>query len=158
MLKWSTGIILAGLLAGLAYVYLNCPCERIPGLRLSGTEDSEPVSDWQFANSAALCQLEVAGVIRHSINLNCMSDGSNLYVSCSRCDGKYWSEVALQNPNARIQINESVFPVELKRIEDPMELDHAWATRAQKLRNFSRSGDTGRPEHWWSFRLTSRES
>ena len=156
MLKWIIGLVLTGALAGLIYVYVSCPCERIPGMKLSGVEHTEPVEDWTFANSAALCQLEVSGVIPHSINLNCMSDGPNLFLSCSRCDGKYWSGIALAEPRGRIRIDDVVYPVELTRVTDDAELNHAWAVRARKLSNFGRGSDAPRPDHWWSFRLTPR--
>ncbi len=155
MFKWIVGILCVGLLGALAYVAISCRCERIPGLKLSGTENVDPVNGWEFANSAGLCQLEVAGVIPHSINLNCMSDGPNLYISCSRCDGKYWSGVALAEPRGRIRIAGTVYPIELARVTDTAELDHAWTVRAEKLRNFGRGVDTPRPDHWWSFRLSA---
>ena len=96
------GIVVIALL--MTYV-LRCPCERIPGSVLFGVEVEEPVSDWSFANSAELCQIQVQGVIPWSVNLNCMADDAGaLYLSCSRCEGKYWSGRAMANPNARIRI------------------------------------------------------
>lgn len=158
MFKWIAVIAGAAMLGALAYVALSCPCERVPGMKLGGPEHSESVDDWTFANDAGLCQLEVAGLIPHSINLNCMSDGRALYVSCSRCDGKYWSGIALTERRGRVRIGETVYPVGMDRVTDITELDHAWGVRAQKLRSLGRDSSGERPDHWWSFRLSSASS
>ena len=55
------GIVVIALL--MTYV-LRCPCELIPGSVLFGVEVEELVSDWSFANSAELCQIQAG---RHSL-------------------------------------------------------------------------------------------
>jgi hypothetical protein len=135
---------------GLSYV---CPCDRSPGGYLFGREVSEPMTDWSIANQVPLCQLQVGGALPHSINLNCMSSGGKLYVSCSSCEGKRWSAIALSNPRGRIRMNGLVYPVTMTRVEDAAALDEVWRARAQKL-----GGGDGspRPEAWWSFQMVSR--
>jgi hypothetical protein len=130
-----------------------CPCERTPGGYLLGREERAPVSDWSFANGAPLCQLQVGSLLPYSINLNCMSSEGRLYISCSSCAGKHWSEVALEQPAARIRIGDAVYPVRLTRLQDPAALDEAWRARARKI-----EGDPSAPraEGWWSFELVSR--
>ena len=51
----------------------------------------------------------------------------------------------------RIAIGQKTYPVNLRRITDPAELDQAWQARAAKTGR----GRTNRAEHWWSFELTS---
>ena len=109
-----------------------CPCERTPGGPLRYTEVVEPVTNWRFANDVGLCQLEVPGAVPWSINLNCMSADGKLYVSCARCEGKYWSTTAPLIRAARIAIGQKTYPVNLRRITDPAELDQAWQARAAK--------------------------
>ncbi len=150
--------LLAGTLiiaaAGIVYVSQFCPCERTPGLWLTGEAVTTPVDDWTFANDAPLCQLEVKTWRPHSINLNCMSTGPDLFVSCSYCEDKYWSNTALAYPIAKIKIGSTLYPVHLERVTDPVWLDIAWRARALKLNR-----DAGeRPQHWWSFKLTSVNS
>ena len=120
-------------------------------------EATEPVSDWGFANDAAtvpLCQIQVdAGLLPHSINLNCMSDGGELFLSCSNCDGKRWSTAVLNNPQARLRAAGVIYPVNVTRVTDPLVLDRAWIARAAKT---GRPTDTPRQEGWWSFQVTSR--
>ncbi|MEM7219735.1 MAG: hypothetical protein AAF515_15310 [Pseudomonadota bacterium] len=131
----------------------RCPCEQLPGGWLLGEVEEAPVEDWSFANDARRCFLQV-GRWPHSVTLNCMADGQGrLYVSCSRCAGKYWSGVALDNPAGRLRANGIVYPVTMRRVTDAGELDHAWLTRANKVM----PGESPpRPDHWWSFALTSR--
>ncbi len=151
MLKFLITSILVGAALGITYVIYYCPCERAPGLWLSGEEISTPVEDWTFANDAGLCQLEVKTWRPHSINLNCMSTGPDLFVSCSYCQEKYWSNTALVYPEGKIKIAGQLYPVRFERVTDPVWLDIAWRARALKLNR--EAGE--RPDHWWSFKLTS---
>ena len=97
ILKWLGGLLVV-VLVGAAYTFwFVCPCEAMPGGGLGGEVASEPVNDWTFVNDVPLCQVEVDIGIPWSINLNCMSAGGDLYVSCSRCAGKTWSQAALKN-------------------------------------------------------------
>lgn len=141
--------------------FFSCPCERTPGAYLSGEQIDEPVADWGFANQVDLCQIQTrSGILPHAINLNCMADtNGNLFLSCSQCDGKRWSTAALENPSARIRLEGLVYPVSLRRLQDSAELDNAWRARTLKLS--SQGGETPteipeRPDHWWSFQVTSR--
>ena len=147
------GIAVAAALAWSFY----CPCERTPGGYLLGTEADAPVADWSFVNDASavpLCQIQVqVGLLPHSVNLNCMADGGELYLSCASCDGKRWSMAALEDPDARLRAGDKVYPVRVTRITDPQALDRAWVARAAKL---GRPTDTPRQDGWWSFRVVSR--
>ncbi len=146
---WKLGV--AVVLLGAAAVYVSsCPCERVPGLWLLGERIDAPVEDWSFANEVPLCQIEVRSWRPHSVNLNCMSTGPALYISCSRCEGKSWSSTVLQQPLGLIRMFDKVYPVRFERVLDRQELDMVWRVRAEKL---NREG--ARPDHWWSFRLTS---
>ena len=136
---------------GLTFWYV-CPCERTPGGPLQFAEVKEPIEDWGFANEVGLCQLEVQAFVPWSVNLNCMSDQQKLYISCARCDGKFWSTIALRNDTGRIAVGERVYPVRMRRVLDPLELDLAWRARGQKT---GRGLNLPRVVHWWSFELTS---
>ena len=151
MLKYVIAAILALAAAAAVYIITVCPCERMPGLWLSGETVESPVTDWSFANEVRLCQVEVRTWRAHSINLNCMSTGPDLFISCSNCAGKSWSNTALEHPLGKIRIDGKLYPVQFERVLDPGRLDLAWRTRAAKLKR-----DSGpRPDHWWSFQLTS---
>lgn len=149
---------------GFLYWFFTCPCDRIPGGYLMGAEVEDPVGDWSFANEISLCQIQInAGVLPHSINLNCMSTtAGNLYLSCSQCGSKRWSNAVLNDGTARLRLNATVYPVNLTRVLDPGELDRAWNARVTKLNTISVPAsappppDASRPDGWWSFRVESR--
>jgi len=153
---------LAALAIGAAAVwFFTCPCERMPGAYLSGERVEEPVADWSFANRVQLCQIQTrSGILPHAINLNCMADSNgDLFLSCSECEGKRWSTAALANPAGYIRLDGLVYPISLRRLTDSSELDNAWQTRARKLaslRGQSLDEISERPDHWWSFEITSR--
>ncbi len=157
VLGFATRIVVAMAAAicvvAMLVVYFYCPCSRLPGGYLLGEVVDVPVSDWSFVNTVPLCQIEVDTGLRHSVNLNCMAGGETLYLSCSNCAGKRWSNIALNHPDARLRAGDVVYPVSLTRLEDPVELDAAWRARAQKL---GIATDTIRPDGWWSFRVASR--
>lgn len=153
IVPWLLGLVAIIVVSVVSYS-LYCPCERLPGGYLLGDEVVEPVTDWGFANSVPLCQIQVSsGLLPHSINLNCMSAQGELYLSCSQCERKVWSQAALQNPQARLRVASQVYRVHLTRLLDPQRLDVAWLARATKL---GQPTDSARPEHWWSFAVTSR--
>jgi len=146
--------VLAGLtaVAGIAYA-TACPCGPVPGIWLFGERAVETVEDWEFANDAPLCQVQVYTWKPHAINLNCMSDNGELFVSCSNCEGKSWSSYVSENPEGNIKINGRVYPVKLSRMTTPAELDRVWSARLRKIKSDSLES---RPDHWWSFQLESR--
>lgn len=145
-----------GIAAALAWSFY-CPCERTPGGYLLGPVADRPVMDWSFANdleTVPLCQIQVqVGLLPHAVNLNCMADAGELFLSCASCDGKRWSMAAVADPAARLRIGETVYPVNVTRVTDPETLDRAWKARAAKL---GRPTDTPRQDGWWSFRVVSR--
>ncbi len=153
MLKWFGAFIVLGAVAAAATFWFACPCTRIPGGPLTGEVAPSPVPDWSFVNDAGLCQVEVDRGIPWSINLNCMSSGGALYISCSQCAGKGWSQAALVNPHGFIRVRETLYPVRLSRLTEAAKLDVAWQARAEKLKL---KAGTARPDHWWSFQLQSR--
>ena len=153
MLKGLAGIAGIGVIAALAAFWFVCPCEQVPGGPLAGERAPGAVADWSFVNDVRLCQVEVSRAIPWSVNLNCMSAAGALYISCSRCAGKGWSQAALDDPLGYIRVRETVYPVRFTRLIEPATLDLAWQARARKL---GLEGDPPRPDHWWSFQLKSR--
>ena len=158
-------VVLGGLLvAGFAGYSAVCPCERTPGGYLFGTAAEGPVDDWRFANDVTLCQIQISATWRpHSLNLNCMAtpDGQ-LYLSCSQCAAKYWSNRAVDNGWARLRLDGTIYRVRLTRVLDVAELDRAWLARVTKLNaleapaNGAPPPGTPRPDHWWSFHVEWR--
>lgn len=159
----AAATIIVGSIAGFFIYSSICPCERTPGGLLLGERSNEAISDWSFANQVPLCQIQIwAGIRPHSINLNCMSTPEGkLYLSCSFCDGKYWSSKVGVNESGLLRLNGIVYPVTFNRVLDPEELDSAWVARIDKLQRLADPGNpappvgTPRAEAWWSFNLVS---
>ena len=150
------GLTLLGLLVIGAAGYLSfCPCGPVPGAWLFGDTHEGEVTDWSFINdreAVPLCQLQITSWRPHSINLNCMSSNEELFVSCSNCEGKSWSENALNHPDGKVRAGGVVYPVRLTRVTDAASLDVIWSARLAKINREA----APRPDHWWSFRLVQR--
>jgi hypothetical protein len=142
-------------LIGVGYWAIACPCGGTPGLYLRGTEVTEPVTNWSFANQVPLCQVQVdAGLLPHALNLNCWADSQgNLYLGCAACEGKRWSAAAVANDRARVRLATNVYPVTLTRVVGGAELDRVWASRVTK---FGNRGNAARQADWWTFHAVSR--
>jgi hypothetical protein len=171
--KWTFGRI-AGYALGLVLVvglifagrwFITCPCDTMPGAVLWGEVVEEPVTDWSFANEVELCQIQVQGAIfPQALNLNCMATPQGqLYLSCSNCEPKRWSRLAMNNENGRIRLNGLVYPVTITRVTDAAEADRSWEARLIKLEDSTVLGagtpvGTPRPadDQWWTFRIASR--
>lgn len=132
--------------------YFACPCGYVFGGPLSGNVATAAVDDWSFANDVPLCQVEVHGWYTYSINVNCMSYDQDLYVSCSACEGKTWSGIALAAPNGRIRLDKTVYPVTMTRIDDPALKDAVWEMRLAKIG----AAKKPRPDGWWTFKMEPR--
>lgn len=146
--------------AGAGYL-TACPCGPVPGAWLFGEEATKPVDDWSFVNDRAtvpLCQIEVSTWRPHSINLNCMADSGELFVSCSNCADKQWSKDVLVHPAGKLRAAGTVFPVTFERVTESGELDRIWRARLAKVAqgNPESSKPSPRPDHWWGFQLRSR--
>ena len=143
-----------------------CPCGRTPGFFLMGEAQSGKIEDWSLANSVPLCQIQVlAGFRPHSINLNCMAtEKGELFLSCSECDGKYWSKHVGAPERGKLRLGEKIYLVLIERELDSARLDAAWLARLSKLNSQrGRSSDSNtlrensRPSGWWSFHVVSRD-
>src|SRR5262249_28158255 len=111
-----------------------CPCTKVRGFMLLGPVHNEPVKDWSFVNDVPLCQLQVStSQAPYAINLNCMSTGGELYVSCSNGQSKYWCKQVERNARGRLRLNGVIYPVVLNRVMDQAELERVWSARVKKL-------------------------
>jgi hypothetical protein len=131
------------------------PCGPVPGGSLSGEIVEDRVEDWSFANDVPRCAVEVRPEAPHSVTTNCMAWQGRLFVSCSKCAFKKWAEIALEEPRGRIRVGEQVYPVQMTRVERPLELDGVWMARANKLGSNEMEP---RPGDWWTFEMVSRRT
>ena len=156
MLKIVLAVLLLLVVVAAGSYWFVCPCERIPGGPLSGEVVADPVADWSFVNNSSevpLCEVQIQAIVPHSVTVNCMSAAEALYVSCSQCAGKYWSSKAVVNPAGQVRAAGLVYPINYRRVTETEELDLVWKARAKKV---GLDETTSRPDHWWTFNLTSR--
>lgn len=158
MILKTIGVVLLLAVIGAAGSYwFVCPCETIPGGPLAGETVTEPVQDWSFVNdieTVPLCQIEVDFPIPRSMNVNCMSTGGDLFVSCSGCADKQWAARALEHPIGFVRASGKVYPITYERVTDEARLDVIWAARLNKIGR----EPSPRPDHWWSFGLIQKSS
>lgn len=129
--------------------------ERIPGGVLAGETVPGRIDDFSFVRDAGLCKLEVRPAFPHSIVLNCFDDAGTLYIGCMQCEGKVWSAYVADDPRARIRIGDKLYAVTMHRTTDEAEMQSAWISRWEKTRG-NRDAPP-RPDHWWLYRLSSRQ-
>ena len=145
MMKMALAAVVVISVAGFLYWFFICPCDRLSGGYLLGTEAEAQVADWSLANEVTLCQIQFsAGLLPHSINLNCMATPSgDLYLSCSQCAPKHWSNTVLENGTARLRLNDTVYPVTLTRVTDPRRARPSLARAGDETECAPRAGKPG---------------
>ena len=152
--KTHLGAIVAAVAASLLVTAflgwsITCPCDRSPGGLLFGDRADGEISDWSFANDVPLCQIQIAGLVPYSVNLNCMATSSGaLYLSCSVCDLKRWAGIVVGNGRAKMRLDGTVYPVTATRVMDPDELDRAWGASICSTRLALSVGSVTRPYPW----------
>ncbi len=130
------------------------PCGPISGGQLEGRVVTEKVSDFRFVQDVEHCALEVSAANEdaHSVTVNCWSVGKQLFIGCQDCEGKKWSGIIVVEPNARVRIDNKLYPVLATRMQDPGAIKRAWGYRWDKYEE----GETEPvPEGYWLFHMRS---
>jgi hypothetical protein len=128
------------------------PCGPIPGGQLNGVVVTEFVDDFRFVQDVERCALEVSDGDAHSVTVNCWSVGKQLFIGCQDCDGKTWSEVILENPQARVKIDTKLYPVKATRMQDQGAIIRAWGHRWAK---YEEGEPEPLPDGYWLFHMRS---
>jgi hypothetical protein len=79
-----------------------------PGLWLSGTLITAPVTDWSFANSYPTIEVQTNTwyLIPHSVTIYCVSYQNHLYLQAF---GKMWNRNVVRDPHLRIKIANQLY-------------------------------------------------
>ncbi len=133
---------------------LLSPITPIPGGAMRGETVAAPIADWSFAETARFAQLETRVPKPRTITVRCIVAAGQLYVGCSRCEGRRWSAQLLAEPAARYRVQGAIYEVIASRVSDPEELQRAWLARAFGNGN-DRPGP--KPDDFWFFRLETRQ-
>lgn len=151
-MKRAILILLAVVVIAIVGVLLS-PIGPLPGGALSGQTVPEPVEDWGFVKDELFCQLETKVPEPRSITVTCIVSDRQLYVGCSSCSGRYWSEQLAKEPDVRYGALGKIYPVRASRVGDARELNRVWLDRAEKNGN---ENPGPKPDDFWFFRLSSR--
>ena len=130
------------------------PWERTPGGKLLGQVNAEQVSDWSFVSDAKRCAVETRPQFPHSVTVNCWSMGGQLYIGCMNCQGKIWSRYLLEEPNVRVRVLDTIYPVVFTRVNDQEEMLAAWRARWMTMQRPEPVPKV--PGHYYLFSVTSR--
>jgi hypothetical protein len=136
-------IVLLVVLGILRFTGLN-PHERIPGLWLSGSVVTAPVTDWSFTDQVFTLHIQTntAYLLPHSVTTYCATLNGHLYVGSSNPPVRHWNKEALADPNARLGIGDKIYDVRLVPVTDPAESDALLVNRRKKYPKYKQPAGT----------------
>lgn len=112
------------------------PKDRRPGLWVSGTVETAPVSDWSFTNDVRVVTLETRAwyMLPHSVNIGCSSVDGRLYISSVYPEPtiRPWIGNLLRDPHIRLRIGEKVYELTVAPVTDLVEKTAVLAAREKK--------------------------
>lgn len=110
--------------------FLGCgPTLLMPGGRLAGPEAAVP-ADWAFSDEISTIQLETRPGDPYSVNIWAVGLGDRLYVHAG-ANRSRWVQNLMAEPQARVRVGGTLYPVVAVRVEDPAEFA-AFADAYQK--------------------------
>lgn len=112
------------------------PHDRTPGLWLTGSLVTTPVTDWTFTDDVPNIKLQTQTwyLLPHSVTINCLAYKGQLYVSSVYPAGtpRSWNDNVMRDPHVRIKIGDKVYDRTLLLVTDPAERDGVLQARAKK--------------------------
>lgn len=141
--RWSTPFGIAVLLA------CGGPWGPFPGGRLEGPELPYPTRGFESAAEVETVAVEVGGEAPRSVQTWVLVLDGQLFVPADFFNpGKRWPRLAMEDPRARIRIEDRIYPGRLVRIEDPTTID---ALRRATSIKYEVAEDSwaARIEVWW---------
>ena len=151
-----TGTGIATLL-GLLLLAVACqPQDEQPGLWLDGDEVVEAPADWRFTEEIEEIFIETRPWygLPHSTTIWCVELDGALYIGSYGPDEKAWETAVASDPKARLEIKDRLYPVEIRRIQDP-DLTQAVNQRYFEKYDMEEVFGEDVPE-WWFYRVTPR--
>jgi hypothetical protein len=134
------------------------PSDRRPGLRLSGPEASEPVTDWSFSHEHREIFIETSTpyFVPHSVTIVCADADGKLFVGARDPAQKRWVRWIERDPNVRLKIGDTIYPGRLARITDPAEIEGVRAAYTAKMGGSMETAREGPPAEVWYWRVDPR--
>jgi len=103
------------------------PHGRTPGLWLSGTVVTTPVSDWSFAGKYFTLEIQTRTpyLLPHSVTAACITYMGQLYVGSiyepglQYPHGRNWNENVARDPHVRVRVGDDLYDATLVHVTDP---------------------------------------
>ena len=122
-------VAVVGIAATLASRSLE-PFIGFPGGALSGSEQSHP-AEWSAATDVGTLQLETRPEDPYSVNVWGVGIAEDIYVA-TRAEGTGWSNNVDTNPNVRLRIGQTIYPLRAVTVSDAAERDRVLDAYVEK--------------------------
>jgi len=124
-----------------------------PGLWLSGTVVTTPVTDWSFANQYKTDKLQTRTwyLIPHSVTTGHIVHNGQLYITSFFAagvpfpQGKSWVTNVMRDPHVRLKFGNNLYDCVLSHVTDPDEKAAVLGPRAAQSAQLSAANATGGP-------------
>ena len=116
------------------------PKERRPGLWLSGSVVTTPVTDWSFTDKYPTIFVETRTWygIPHSVTTSCVSHDGRLYLTSVYREGaqfpgdKFWNRNIVRDPHVRLKIGDQLYDRTLSLVTDAAERQAVLQSKQRK--------------------------
>jgi hypothetical protein len=98
------------------------PFGPVPGGELKGELTSTTPSDWSFTDAHNTIQLEVRLSDPYSVNLWCIASNGHFYVGAGQGASSVWARALLEDGQARVRIDTTLYEVVARRVTDVDEI------------------------------------
>jgi hypothetical protein len=111
-----------------------------PGLWLSGTLVTTPVTDWSFVDGYQTIEVQTNTwyLIPHSVTIWCVSHENHLYLQTV---GKMWKRNVDRDPHVRIKVGNQLYDRTVVYVSDPAEFFGVEESMAKKYARWTPDKD-----------------
>ena len=149
--KIAAGLVVLGLIAGVAWLFRGDPFHMIAGKELQGKSFPYP-SDWNFSDDYETIAIEVRPDDPHSVTTLCFVHEGSLYVPAQGGSDKKWTQLVLDDSLVRLKIGEQVFHAKAERVM-PLDLAVFRDSIAVKYPQLGDRSPEELPQDIWLFRI-----
>lgn len=149
--KIAAGLVVLGLIAGVAWLFRGDPFHMIAGKELQGKSFPYP-SDWSFSNDYETIAVETRPNDPHSVTTLCFVHEGDLYVPAQKGSDKQWTQFVLDDPSVRLKIGEQIFHTKAERVM-PFNLAVFRDSIAAKYPELGSRSPDEMPSDIWLFRI-----
>ena len=139
----TVGAILAAIVVLLVVLRITGldPRDRTPGLWLTGTLVTTPISDWSFTDKVDTVKVQTRDFLGlpHSVTTYCVAYNGQLYLTSvypprapQYPNGRRWNQNVARDPRVRLKIAGQLYDRTLVYVTDPQERAAVIQNKAKK--------------------------